>query len=199
MTEFEAQVKVVILGNPSVGKSSILRRFIIGDFSPDSPNTIGAKFMGKVLSVNNRAIKLNIWDTAGQERYQSFSKLYCRDAAAAILVYDITDPESFEGMKKWYDIMSKDILPSEALLFIAGNKSDLLKGECSFVNEVIGYYDGIRAEHFRVSAVSGEGVDSMFQRVAEKYTENVKWRRNDSIYLTNKLPVKEQKKKRSFC
>jgi small GTP-binding protein len=156
--------------------------------------------MGKILKINEKTIKLNIWDTAGQERYMSFSKLYCRDAGAAVLVYDISEKESFEGMKKWYDGMSKDILPKETLLFIVGNKCDLVNGPCEFESDVLEYAEEICAEHFRVSAVSGLGIDELFDKIATKYAATVSYERRTSIILTNKFPlVANNKKKKRFC
>lgn len=197
MTNLEMQVKIVILGSPDVGKSSILRRFILGDSSLDAPNTVGATFMSKIVEFNNRALKLNIWDTAGQERYQSFSKLYCRDAGAAILVYDLSDPESFNGMKKWYDIMSKDILPESALLFIVGNKKDLLEGELNIEEEVKEYCEEIRAQCFKVSAKTGEGVSELFVEIGREHIDKHKKVNKTSVLLSrNPVPVKKNKR---FC
>ena len=197
MEEIEVQVKVVILGSPDVGKSSILRRYITGVCNESIENTIGAQFMGKIVEVDEKTVKLNIWDTAGQERYQSFSKLYCRDAGAVILVYDVSEHESFEGMKHWYDI-SKEVLPEESLLFVVGNKCDKLSEGMEFENEVLEYSDGIRADHFLVSAKSGLRIDEVFMHISRKYIENMTFKKRSSVFLGRQSKEKVTKKKK-FC
>ena len=196
MDKFDIQLKVVLLGDPAVGKSSILKRFVVGDCSMDSENTVGAKYMGKILNVNDTVVKLNIWDTAGQERYQSFSKLYCRDAGAAILVYDVSDPSSFVGMKKWYENMSQDVLPIDCKIFAVGNKSDLIEGPCKFRDIVSEYASQINAIEYIVSAKSGNGIEDLFKCVGESALERVRLPRKDSVYLTRELTKKRPNKKK---
>lgn len=198
MEEVDVQLKIVILGNPDVGKSSILRRYVTGECSESTENTIGAKFMAKVININNKLVRMNIWDTAGQERYQSFSKLYCRDAGALILVYDVMDIESFEGMKKWYEVMAVEVLPLNTLLFVVGNKFDQLQTDHPFIYEVQEYTDWIKAEHFQVSAKSGLGINELFTKISAKYLENTTFNKRSSIFLKqNSLVVTKKKKK--FC
>ena len=197
MEEIEVQVKVVILGKPDVGKSSILRRYITGECNESIENTIGAKFMGKIVTIDDKTVKLNIWDTAGQERYQSFSKLYCRDAGAVILVYDVNEHESFEGMKQWYE-MSKEVLPEQALLFVVGNKCDKLAAGLEFESEVLQYTDGIRADHFLVSAKTGLRIDELFVHISRKYIENITFEKRSSFYVRD-LTKEKIKKKKKFC
>ena len=88
-------VKVVLLGDSGVGKSSIVLRFVADNFKADADATIGASYMGKMMQYYDKSIKFNIWDTAGQERYHTLAKMYYRDANAAIMVYDVTNPDSF--------------------------------------------------------------------------------------------------------
>ena len=85
------EVKVVLLGDSGVGKSSLVLRFVVNDFKPYSEATIGASFFSKLIIANNIPMKFQIWDTAGQEKYHSLAPMYYRGAAAAILVYDITN------------------------------------------------------------------------------------------------------------
>ena len=199
MVENEIKVKVVLLGNPSVGKSSILQKYVTGNCGGNNENTVGAKFMGKTVYVGDKIIKLNIWDTAGQERYQSFSRLYCRDAGSLILVFDVTDPESLEGMKKWYEIMSQDVLPENSIVFVVGNKCDLIEKANSFEDNAIEFSDSIKAEYFRVSAFSGMGIDELFTKVSTKYLQNMNFEKRNSIYLERKTSVVIKKKKKRFC
>ncbi|GER40988.1 RAB homolog 1 [Striga asiatica] len=93
--------KLVLLGDVGAGKSSLVLRFVKGQFVEFQESTIGAAFFSQTVAVNDATVKFEIWDTAGQERYHSLAPMYYRGAAAAIIVYDITNQASFERAKKW--------------------------------------------------------------------------------------------------
>jgi small GTP-binding protein len=104
-------VKVVLLGNSGVGKSSLALRFTADAFADEHDPTLGAAFMTKTMNFNDRKVKFNIWDTAGQERYRSMARMYYQDAQAAILVYDLTSKESFTELKNWYKELRENAPP----------------------------------------------------------------------------------------
>mmetsp|Transcript_8112 Transcript_8112/g.12110 ORF Transcript_8112/g.12110 Transcript_8112/m.12110 type:complete len:173 (+) Transcript_8112:96-614(+) len=118
------EVKVVLLGDTGVGKSSLVLRFVTNNFKPYSESTIGASFMSKMIMVDGKPIKFQIWDTAGQEKYHSLAPMYYRGAAAAIIVYDITRANTFKTLKNWVDEL-KAQGPHEIAIAVAGNKADL--------------------------------------------------------------------------
>ncbi|KAL0321443.1 UNVERIFIED_CONTAM: Ras-related protein RAa [Sesamum radiatum] len=93
--------KLVLLGDVGAGKSSLVLRFVKGQFVEFQESTIGAAFFSQTVAVNDATVKFEIWDTAGQERYHSLAPMYYRGAAAAIIVYDITNQASFDRAKKW--------------------------------------------------------------------------------------------------
>ncbi|KAH0854225.1 hypothetical protein HID58_090098, partial [Brassica napus] len=93
--------KLVLLGDVGAGKSSLVLRFVKDQFVEFQESTIGAAFFSQTLAVNDATVKFEIWDTAGQERYHSLAPMYYRGAAAAIIVFDITNQASFERAKKW--------------------------------------------------------------------------------------------------
>ena len=132
----EQSIKVVLLGDSGVGKSSLALRFVTNEFRPYSESTIGASFMSKSIRVPvspasksnasvqpERDIGLKIWDTAGQEKYRSLAPMYYRGAQVAILVYDITIPASFVALQEWVLELQHNALP-DLMLIICGNKSD---------------------------------------------------------------------------
>lgn len=96
------QVKLVLLGDSGVGKSSIVLRFVADNFKEDTDATIGASYMSKMLQIQEKAIKFNIWDTAGQERYRSLAKMYYRDAMVVLLVFALSEETSFDSLRHWY-------------------------------------------------------------------------------------------------
>ncbi|KAG5395236.1 hypothetical protein IGI04_025199 [Brassica rapa subsp. trilocularis] len=93
--------KLVLLGDVGAGKSSLVLRFVKDQFVEFQESTIGAAFFSQTLAVNDATVKFEIWDTAGQERYHSLAPMYYRGAAAAIIVFDITNQGSFDRAKKW--------------------------------------------------------------------------------------------------
>ncbi|KAF2665780.1 putative ras-like GTP-binding protein [Microthyrium microscopicum] len=123
------EAKIVVLGGQGVGKTSLVHRFCHTHFvpSPSIPSTIGASFLTKrVVDIDSgTTVRLQIWDTAGQERFRSISKLYYRGANAALLCYDITNPQSFQEMAHWLTELQAS-LPSDTVLHIVGTKSDLV-------------------------------------------------------------------------
>ena len=104
--------KVVLIGESGVGKTSIISRFINDSFSSVLMATTGASFATKMLEINNKSIKYEIWDTAGQERYRSLAKVFYKNAAACILVYDITRRNTFDELKKiWINELKENSSP----------------------------------------------------------------------------------------
>ncbi|KAF8378885.1 hypothetical protein HHK36_030234 [Tetracentron sinense] len=116
--------KLVLLGDVGAGKSSLVLRFVKGQFIEFQESTIGAAFFSQTLAVNDQTVKFEIWDTAGQERYHSLAPMYYRGAAAAIIVYDITNTDSFVRAKKWVQELQKQGNPN-MVMALAGNKADL--------------------------------------------------------------------------
>merc|ERR1711871_1001265 len=115
------QFKLVLLGDSAVGKSSLVLRFVRGQFFEYQESTIGAAFLTQNVSLNDYTVKFEIWDTAGQERYHSLAPMYYRGAAAAVVVYDITNSDSFARAKSWVKELQRQGSPS-IVIALAGNK-----------------------------------------------------------------------------
>lgn len=118
--------KVVLLGEGRVGKTSILLRYIKGEYTDRQVSTLQASYLDKKINVGATSVQLSVWDTAGQERFHALGPIYYRDASGALLVYDITDAESFNKVKNWVKELRK-IVGNDIVLVIAGNKIDLEK------------------------------------------------------------------------
>lgn len=116
--------KLVLLGDTAVGKSCLVVRFVRDEFFEFQEPTIGAAFLTQSVSLGDSTVKFEIWDTAGQERYRSLAPMYYRGAAAAIVVYDITNKESFNGAKSWVKELQRRGDPNVTIA-LAGNKADL--------------------------------------------------------------------------
>ncbi|XP_026412028.1 ras-related protein RABF1-like [Papaver somniferum] len=119
------RVKLVLLGDSGVGKSCIVLRFVRGQFDTTSKVTVGASFLSQTMVLQDATtVKFEIWDTAGQERYAALAPLYYRGAAVAVIVYDITNPESFSKARFWVKELQKHGSPN-IIMVLVGNKADL--------------------------------------------------------------------------
>jgi len=116
--------KLVLLGDTAVGKSSLVLQFVKGLFVEYQDSTIGAAFLTKTVVVGDTSVKFEIWDTAGQERYHSLAPMYYRGAAAAIVVYDVTNKESFKKAQAWVKELQLQ-RDKSIVIALAGNKDDL--------------------------------------------------------------------------
>uniref|UniRef100_A0A8D1SWQ3 RAB5C, member RAS onco family n=1 Tax=Sus scrofa TaxID=9823 RepID=A0A8D1SWQ3_PIG len=118
------QFKLVLLGESAVGKSSLVLRFVKGQFHEYQESTIGAAFLTQTVCLDDTTVKFEIWDTAGQERYHSLAPMYYRGAQAAIVVYDITNTDTFARAKNWVKELQRQASPN-IVIALAGNKADL--------------------------------------------------------------------------
>ncbi|KAL1993552.1 hypothetical protein VTN49DRAFT_2221 [Thermomyces lanuginosus] len=119
-----SSVKLVLLGEAAVGKSSLVLRFVNNDFQENKEPTIGAAFLTQKCSLPTRTIKFEIWDTAGQERFASLAPMYYRNAQAALVVYDLTKPSSLVKAKHWVAELQRQASPG-IVIALVGNKLDL--------------------------------------------------------------------------
>lgn len=201
MQKAPTQVKVVLLGDSGVGKSSLVLRFVADNFKVDGDATIGASYMGKILQFNDKMIKFNIWDTAGQERYHSLAKMYYRDANAAIMVYDITKRDSFEGLKRWYKEL-QEFGPKDIVITIAGNKEDLVETEAVSQEEAKEFARSIGALYKKTSAKTNYGVEQVFRDIATKMCPDLDTQspqqKKGTVALTAK-PVASSGGKKKCC
>lgn len=165
-------IKIVLLGDSGVGKSSIVLRFVTNTFSPYSESTIGASFTTKLMVVNNIPIKYHIWDTAGQERYRSLAPMYYRGVAVAIVVYDITNKKSFISVKKWIKEL-KEYGPDEILIAIVGNKSDLSQKRKVSIMQVQAYSEEINAIYLETSAKDNNNIIELFTNIGNQMSKSL--------------------------
>ncbi|XP_048766771.1 ras-related protein Rab-21-like isoform X2 [Ostrea edulis] len=153
--------KCVLLGEGCVGKTSLVLRYVENKFNDKHITTLQASFLTKKLNINGKRVNLSIWDTAGQERFHALGPIYYRDSNGAILVYDITDEDSFQKVKNWVKELRK-MLGNDICLCIAGNKIDLEKERHVSVAEAEAYATSVGARHFHTSAKLGKGIEEMF-------------------------------------
>lgn len=153
--------KVVLLGEGCVGKTSLVMRYCGDTFNDKHASTLQASFLKKRLNINNKRVEIAIWDTAGQERFHALGPIYYRDSNGAILVYDITDEDSFAKVKNWVKELKK-MLGNEISLVICGNKSDMEKNRTVDQSTAEAYASSVGAVHVNTSAKLNRGVEELF-------------------------------------
>jgi Ras-related protein Rab-11A len=122
--EANVLVKIILTGESGSGKSNLLSQFVRQHFNSDAKSTIGFECATKTLQIRDQIVKAQIWDTAGQERFRSITTTYYQGAHGVLIVYDITNYQSFKGVSKWLSELEKYAEPS-AVKMLIGNKSDL--------------------------------------------------------------------------
>ncbi|XP_077361701.1 ras-related protein Rab-6A isoform X3 [Festucalex cinctus] len=148
-----------------VGKTSLITRFMYDSFDNTYQATIGIDFLSKTMYLEDRTIRLQLWDTAGQERFRSLIPSYIRDSAAAVVVYDITNVNSFQQTTKWIDDVRTE-RGSDVIIMLVGNKTDLADKRQVSIEEGERKAKELNVMFIETSAKAGYNVKQLFRRVA---------------------------------
>uniref|UniRef100_A0A7S1CHQ5 Ras-related protein Rab-5C n=1 Tax=Bicosoecida sp. CB-2014 TaxID=1486930 RepID=A0A7S1CHQ5_9STRA len=186
--------KLVLLGDTAVGKSCLVVRFVRDEFFEYQEPTIGAAFLTQTVNLEDTTVKFEIWDTAGQERYRSLAPMYSRGAAAAIVVYDVTNPDSFEGAKTWVKELQRRG-DTNVVIALAGNKADLDNKRKVDAEEADEYAREQGIIHMNTSAKTSLNVKELFVEIAQKLPKNQHMDRAADHFPI----VPEPKKKEGGC
>ncbi|XP_077163440.1 ras-related protein Rab-6B-like isoform X1 [Paroedura picta] len=157
--------KLVFLGEQSVGKTSLITRFMYDSFDNTYQATIGIDFLSKTMYLEDRTVRLQLWDTAGQERFRSLIPSYIRDSTIAVVVYDITNLNSFQQTSKWIDDVRTE-RGSDVIIMLVGNKTDLADKRQITTEEGEQRAKEMNVMFIETSAKTGYNVKQLFRRVA---------------------------------
>ena len=167
-----SSIKFILIGDSGVGKTCIINQYTNQEFKEEHITTItaGGDKQFKEIKVGNKQVKLEIWDTAGQEQYRAVNKIFMNKAKIAAIVYDMTNKESFDNLKNWYNEL-KDKSDSVELICIIANKRDLYEEQVINKDEGENYAKSINALFFETSAMDYESVAAVFEGLTKKYVE----------------------------
>ncbi|XP_014206124.1 ras-related protein Rab-37-like isoform X2 [Copidosoma floridanum] len=199
---YDLSCKVMLLGDSGVGKTCILTKFRDGQFlSGNHITTVGIDFRNKIITVDDSQVKLQIWDTAGQERFRSVTHAYYRDANALLLLYDVTNKQSFDNIRAWLGEI-REYAQDDVVIMLLGNKCD-----CSS-DRIVKKEDGQRlANEYKVpfmetSAKTGLNVDLAFHAVARELKARAKKEdgdQDDARFNVQDYLRQNQSQQRSSC
>ena len=201
----EEGIKITLLGNPGVGKTCIISKYVDDTFNEDNESTIGANYSEKIIKKNGKDIQLNIWDTAGQEKFHSLGKHFYKDSYIVCFVYDITNQESLDSLKEiWYPDLLK-FGEKYTVLAVVGNKCDLYESD-NLANEeqAKAFAKEINATFMLTSAKNGDGIEQLFSTLTDIYlgpefsekAKELKRNRGKSFSVSNQ---QQQKSEKSGC
>ena len=200
------EFKIILIGNASVGKTSIFNKFTTGDFSKIYKSTIAAEFKSKLLKVNkNLWAKLVIWDTCGTENYRSLTRQYYRGADGAIIIFDLTDQSSFNDLKKWIKDI-KNYGEKDIQIIVVGNKLDLFNQRKVTQSQANNFCNENKYKYIEASAKDGTNLLKIFEELTfdltNKNQEKIKNEINKKSQIKNlEIMTKEeiQDKKKGCC
>ena len=192
----EISCKVVLIGNSGVGKTSIINQYITNVFNEEQLTTTGATYSTKKLLIESKkkTISFEIWDTAGQEKYRSLTKMFYKDSSIVIMVYDITNEESFNDIKSyWFDEVITNS-NENVIMAIVGNKSDLIENEKVKEEDVKNFANEKGMHYAFISAKMKNGIDELFKDIGNKYYDSLKITDdNEELNKSKKLSKKALK------
>ena len=201
--QYDTTCSILLLGDACVGKTCLISRYANGVFKDDYISTVGFDFISKQEIINDKNINVKLWDTAGQERYKALTPSYLRGADGVVLVFDVTNSETFDNLKFWLDSLKNNLGENNSFLpvVINGNKIDIDDRDISN-DDANKFAQENNYKYFETSAKSGVGVDELFREIVNQILENkektdeVKEERKNIKINENK---ENNKKKKGCC
>ena len=203
----EINLKILLCGDSSVGKTSLLLRYTEEYFPEMHISTIGVEYKIKILNINGRKVILRIWDTSGQERYRSITQNFYRNANGILFVFDLTSKETFDNIRNW--LTDSQDYETKVTKILVGNKIDLTEGRKVEKDTVLKKKKKKEMKYYETSAKDGTNVDKAFRELAELILENktdeeikeeyMDSTKNNSSFNLSMESEKSAKKKKNCC
>lgn len=171
-TEYDYLFKLLLIGDSGVGKSCLLLRFADHTYTDSYISTIGVDFKIRTIDLDGKTIKLQIWDTAGQERFRTITSSYYRGAHGIIVVYDVTDLESFTNVKQWLNEIER-YASHDVQKLLVGNKCDLTSKKCVTSADAKAFADKLEIPFLETSAKAATNVEKAFLTMAAEIKNTI--------------------------
>ena len=168
------RIKLILVGDKSVGKTSIINQFIEKQFINEYIPTIGSDKIMKEIEIKGEKLNLEIWDTVGQEQYRTVNKIFIKNAQIALIVYDITNRKSFENLNNWYNLIFEINKNSNVIVGVTANKTDLYENQVVDSEEGKNFADEKKMKFFETSAKDYESIEKVFIEICEDYSSKKK-------------------------
>mmetsp|Transcript_49575 Transcript_49575/g.91446 ORF Transcript_49575/g.91446 Transcript_49575/m.91446 type:complete len:203 (+) Transcript_49575:83-691(+) len=196
---YDHLVKLLLLGDSAVGKTSLLMRFCESKFDSNFVITIGVDFQRKQVTHKGKTLMLQVWDTAGQERFRTITPAYYRTAMGVVITYDITDRVTFEHVEYWLQQLTQHG-DENVQRILVGNKVDLQDNRKVSHQEGVDLAKRFNMAFFETSAKSGQDVETAFLSIAEKVVEQQQSKQQPAAEQSNvQLGAAQEKKKKCQC
>ena len=165
---YDKTCQILIIGDPSVGKTSVIRRYTNGTFKEEYLSTVGLDYYSKEEIIDGKTINIKLWDTAGEERYKSLTQNYFRNAEGVLLVFDVTNTDSFNNLKEWINSIKQNMEGKNIFIpiIIIGNKLDMEDQREITKEQAEQFVSENKYKYFETSAKTGEGIDKSIRELA---------------------------------
>ncbi|EAX95036.1 small GTP-binding protein, putative [Trichomonas vaginalis G3] len=187
------EYKVPFVGNPSVGKTSIISRYASNVFNEETLPTVGACNFNFTINLNDEEVVMNVWDTAGQERFRSLVPLYTRGSSLIVITFDISEIETFKAVDDWYQKL-RDEFGMKCPIFLVANKMDL--DPKVPINEIKSWAQAHQCQAFFTSAMTNRGIEELFTTIAQTVSSPII---SENMVSSTTLDPKDKKKEKSGC
>ena len=209
MSEPDITLKILLIGDSYVGKTSLLLQYIERECPENHMATIGVEFRDKIIQIDNKKVKLQVWDTSGQERYRSITKNFYRNADGVMFVCDVTKEKTFDNIKNWLIDSEQNANNSNFKKILVGNKIDLKEERVIDTQQLQNFANKKEMNFYETSAKDGTNVDHIFTELAklileDKSDQQIKEEfshknRSLSVYSKESEESNNPKKKKGCC
>ena len=186
------EFKIILVGDPGVGKTSIMTKFVSNEFQNTYLSTIGVEFKSKEIYINNNTCaRLKIWDTCGQEKFRAITRQYFKNSEGVFVVFDLTNKETIKKLDIWMKDI-KDNIDNDYFIFLIGNKSDVKERDLTIAEEAKQFAINKKINYYEVSAKTGSGIYNIFEKMASKLINKKKIEKSKEEINTDKIDIENK-------
>ena len=186
------EFKIILVGDPGVGKTSIMTKFVSNEFQNTYLSTIGVEFKSKEIHINNNTCaRLKIWDTCGQEKFRAITRQYFKNSEGVFVVFDLTNKETIKKLDIWMKDI-KDNIDNDYFIFLMGNKSDIKDRDLTIAEEAKQFAINKKINYYEVSAKTGSGIYNIFEKMASKLINKKKIEKSKEEINTDKIDIENK-------